>query len=201
MSATAIAPLTPDDLLALPDQRNYELVDGELVELPVSMESSWIAGQIFARISQAIRSHEHAWAFPEGTGYACFVDDPNRVRKPDASVVLSSRMPGGPPHRGFGRIAPDLVVEVVSPHDLAEEVNEKLHEWLSAGVRIVCVAYPGTRAIFVHRARGDVQVLNAEDLFTLPDLLPDLCVPVSDLFLPCAGVAHPGAPRSTEPAG
>jgi hypothetical protein len=37
---------TPEDLLALPDSKDYELVDGRLVERNMGALSSWIGGRI-----------------------------------------------------------------------------------------------------------------------------------------------------------
>ena len=34
---------TPDDLLAMPDGKSFELVGGQLVERRMGMESSWVA--------------------------------------------------------------------------------------------------------------------------------------------------------------
>ena len=42
---------TPEELLALPDEKDYELVDGHLVERNVSTLSSWVAGRAASFIS------------------------------------------------------------------------------------------------------------------------------------------------------
>jgi Uma2 family endonuclease len=47
-------------------------------------------------------------------------------------------------------MAPDLVVEVVSPSDRASEVSAKAATWLDAGVRLVWVADPQVRLASVH---------------------------------------------------
>lgn len=186
MSVGAAPRLTPDDLLAMPDGQSYELVDGELVELEMSQESSWVAGRIYRRLSEFGEDHGAGWAFPEGTGFVCFRDDPSRVSKPDASFVLRSRQPGGPVTRGFGRIRPDLVVEVVSPNDLAWEVQAKVDDWLEAGVPVVWEVLPATRTVFVHRPGRDVQKISGTQELTLPEFIPDLHVSVADFFPPVA---------------
>ena len=35
---------TPEDLLAMPDGKSYELVGGQLEERQMGIESSWVAG-------------------------------------------------------------------------------------------------------------------------------------------------------------
>ena len=37
---------TPEDLLSMPDGKNYELVDGHLVERNMSQLSSWVGGRL-----------------------------------------------------------------------------------------------------------------------------------------------------------
>jgi len=51
---------------------------------------------------------------------------------------------------GHCPIAPDLAVEVVSPHDLYSEVEAKVNDYLGAGVSLVWVVDPPTRSVRVH---------------------------------------------------
>ncbi len=44
MSTVLEKTYTPEDLLAMPDRKSYELVDGHLVERNVSVLSSWVGG-------------------------------------------------------------------------------------------------------------------------------------------------------------
>src|SRR6516164_2607030 len=92
------------------------------------------------------------WVFPEGTSYQCFSDAPGKVRKPDVSFIRLERLSAEEAAaRGHARIAPELAVEVVSPNDLYEEVDEKVEEWLAAGVQLVWVVSPRLRTVTVHR--------------------------------------------------
>src|SRR5262245_55194807 len=96
--ATAIATssaskFSPEELLRLPDQgKGYELVGGELVELNVSTLSSYVAGQAFARLLAFVETLGVGWVFPEGTSFRCFRDDPDRVRRADASFIQRDRL-------------------------------------------------------------------------------------------------------------
>ena len=68
-----------------------------------------------------------------------FPDDPNRVRFPDGSFFRSGRLPNDMLPRGHIRVVPDLVLEVVSPNDLAWEVDVKATGYLQVGVpRVGC---------------------------------------------------------------
>jgi hypothetical protein len=43
---------TPEDLLAMPDGKSYELVGGQLVERKTGVESSWVAGRLHSRLDR-----------------------------------------------------------------------------------------------------------------------------------------------------
>ncbi len=141
---------TPEDLLTMPDGDRYELVNGELRERHMSQESSWVAGKIF-RLLGPFEDRGLGWVFPEGTSYQCFSWDATRVRKPDTSFIRRERLPDGPTGEGHTKIAPDLAVEVVSPHDSLYDVDAKVADFLDAGVRVVWVANPHQRTVTIYR--------------------------------------------------
>lgn len=195
MSTTATPPavITPDVLLRMPDEgKGFELVDGELKELNVSKESSHIAGEIYFRIKQFCDAHLPAWVFPEGTSYRCFADDHGRVRRPDTSVITLERMTREQYYEdGHCPIVPDLVVEVISPTDVADDVARKIEEWLAAGVKLLWEVYPSTRKVHVYRPDAPIAPLRNSDTITAPDLLPGFACPVAELF------RLPGEPAPT----
>ena len=49
---------TPEDLLAIPDGKSYELVGGQLEERQMGIESSWVAGRIFSRLDRFCEEHK-----------------------------------------------------------------------------------------------------------------------------------------------
>jgi Uma2 family endonuclease len=83
---------------------------------------------------------------------------------------------------GFLLVAPDLVVEVVSRHDRWPEVREKAAMWLRAGVRLVWVADPRQREIYVYRPGARPEVFTADDQITGLDVIPGFAAPVASLF-------------------
>ena len=182
MSTAEVATHTPDDLLAMPDGGAYELVNGQLVERRMSEESSWVAGEVYGRLREIVRGSNLGWVFPEGTGYQCFREDPGRVRKPDASFVRRDQLPDGPVGTGYTRVPPDLAVEVVSPHDLAYEVENKIEEWLAAGVRQVWLVMPPARTVTVYVPGVDPRRFRADETLTSPELFPGFECRVGDLF-------------------
>ena len=116
--------ITPEELLRLPDSSTMELVDGQIGEKQVSVESSQIEGLFFFHFQTFVFAHPIARVFPASLGYQCFKDSPNKIRKPDATVVLLDRLNKlRDPNPGFMPIVPDLAVEVISPNDMVYEVD------------------------------------------------------------------------------
>jgi Uma2 family endonuclease len=184
--ATTPTQYTPEDLLTLPDGKNYELVHGHLVEKQMGFDSSYVAGEIVALLKAFARTGRPGWVLSSDAGYQCFPDDPDKVRKPDASYISLERLPANQKPTGHCRIAPDLAVEVISPNDLALEVDHKVSEYRSAGVRLVWVVNPQEHTVEVHRLTGPGTILGAADDLTGEDVLPGFRCRVADLFLPPA---------------
>jgi Uma2 family endonuclease len=196
MNAVAAKTLyTPEELLAHPDEKDYELVDGHLVKRKMSALSSWVAGRLHRYLDVFCDDHQRGWAFPEGTGYQCFPGAPLKVRKPDASFIPAGRLPATEWTEGYSSITPDLVVEVISPNDAAWEIDEKVAEWLDAGVALIWVVHPRVRAVRIHRASGPVSWLSAEDELSGEDVLPGFRTSVAAIFPPSA-VAEAGPDRT-----
>lgn len=176
---------TADDLLAMPDGDRFEVVDGQLVERKMGTKADWVAGEIHGCLRDFNRTHPQAWILPEGTTFQCFPDDAQRVRRADTSVVRFGRFADEELPRGPTRIAPDMSVEVVSPHDTFYEVEDKLRDWQSAGVPLVWIVDPEKRIVTVHRLGTPSPIrLTENDEITGDDALPGFRCRVSQFFPP-----------------
>ena len=174
---------TPEDLLAMPDGDLFELVDGRLVELHMGLLADWVSGRLFKHLDAFCDAHPVGWIFPGGDGgYQAFPNAPRTVRKPDVSFVRYGRFPGEEPPAGFGRLAPDLAAEVVSRNDLYEEVDQKIEEYIRAGVRLVWVISPQNHTVRVYRLNGTSSSLRENDELDGEDVLPGFRCRVGDLF-------------------
>jgi len=195
MNAVAAATVvTPERLLAMSDGKSYELVDGKLVRRDVSVRSSWIGGEILFLLSSFVRGQGLGFVWPADNGYQCFPDDPNKVRRCDVSFIRRERLDPATSPEGFARVAPDLVVEVLSPNDKALVVEAKVDDYLRAGVPLVWVVNDQLRRVHVHRPGASVVTLSVGDELTGGDVLPGFRCPVADFF-------PPAPPPPSDPAG
>jgi len=173
---------TPEDLLAMPDEADFELVDGELVERLMSSLSSWIGGRIYRLIADHVEAQGLGFVWPADNGYQCFPKAPGKVRKPDVSFVHHDRLPEGLPPEGYLRVAPDLAVEVLSPNDLAIDLDVKLIDYRDAGVRLTWVLNPESRSARVYGLDGSSRFLAENDDLSGEDVLPGFSCRVDALF-------------------
>ncbi len=107
---------------------------------------------------------------------------PDRVRGGDVSFFAAGRLPEDRPPRGYAEVIPEFVAEVVSPWDTASEVEQKVQEWLAAGVRLVWVLYPATRSVTAYQGRDAVRVFGEADLIDGGPVFPGLAIPVGRFF-------------------
>lgn len=181
--ADIVRKITPKELLSLPDSSTMELVNGEIREKPVSVESSRIEGRFFSKFDAYLSAHPVAEVFPASLGYQCFEESPNRIRKPDTTVVLVDRLKKlSPANPGFMPIVPDLAVEVISPNDRVYEVDEKVREYVDAGFPLIWVADPKARTVTVYPQGGRPVIFTADDEITAEPVLPGFRCKVADFF-------------------
>lgn len=182
MSTVVTKTYTPEDLLTMQDGDDYELVDGNLVERKMGAESSFVAGRTERILAQFCEPRGAGLVFPEGTSYQCFPDAPGKVRRPDTSFIRFGRLPDDRLPKGHILIAPNLAVEVASPNDLVYEIDEKVEEYLAAGVELVWVVNPATHTVRVYHPDRPGVMLREKDELTGDDVLPGFRCQVAELF-------------------
>lgn len=175
--------LTAEALERLPRDplQRYELVRGELVTMtPVGGEHGVIAAKFAARLLLHVEQHQLGVVMVEA-GYR-LESNPDTIRGPDVSFLSTARIPAGGLPKGFIPGAPDLAVEVVSPDDVAADVEAKVQEYLAHGVRLVLVVHPRTRTVTAYRPDGTARVLRSGDAVDGADVVPAFTLAVDDLF-------------------
>jgi Uma2 family endonuclease len=195
--------VTPEELLAMPDGKHYELING----VPVERKLSVLAARVEMTLGRMLDSHcvqyNVGWVVGSSCGYRCFPWKPKRIRRPDISFITRERLPSEAQwSEGYVTIPPDLAVEVTSPSDAIYELQEKVEQYRRAGVRLIWVLHPEVRVIEVIRRDGSGYRLGAGDELTGEDVLPGFRCPVASLLPPTAAdPAHAGAvsPEASAP--
>jgi len=176
------AEATIEDLYNVPDDGNYELVNGRLVQLmPTGDDPNFTAGEIFASLREYARAHPQGRARTDGVAYV--VDLPNRKSfSPDASF---SNARGG---MRFVDGAPIFAAEVRSEHDHGpvadREYARKRMDYFAAGTEVVWDVDPITQTVrSYHREAPDSpKTFHVGDIAEAEPALPGWQIAVDDLF-------------------
>jgi Uma2 family endonuclease len=160
----------------------YELADGELIEVPgAGYAHSLISGLLYRLLYQFVVDSDLGVILHDGITFILRFDPP-WARIPDVSFIAAANVPDGDPPEGFWPSAPDLAVEVVSPHEWADDVQVKVDEYLAAGTQTVWVLWPREQMVTVHGHGEPVSRLKASETLGDGALLPGFSVQVADLF-------------------
>lgn len=176
--------MTAEELYLFPESaERWELVRGELRRMaPGNPAHGYRASRAAFRLM--------AYAEERGLGHVYVADtgfilgrNPDTVRAPDAAFVSAERIPPeGEPETGYWAIAPDLVVEIVSPSESRADLEEKVADYLRAGTRLVWALHARTRTATVYRPGSPPRRLGEDDLLGGEDVLPGFSCRVADLL-------------------
>ncbi len=101
---------------------------------------------------------------------------PTRFRVPDVCVT------GDKPREQILTSPPFLCVEILSKDDRMSEMQERIDDYLSFGVRYVWVIDPRTKRAYVHTSEG---IREAKEALRTQN--PDIVVPLDELFTQSGG--------------
>lgn len=179
--------MTTEELLTLPeDGVERWLIHGQLREKPMTVRNRWHS-RIMARMSQFLNNWLDEQAEPRGA-ILCGEAGCRLQRDPDMTVgidvVYISAEVAARQSNETTLIdgVPVLVVEILSPSDTQEEIDEKIDGYLQAGVALVWIIDPHDRTVMIYRPGQEPALVNVrQDLLGDPHL-PGFRVPAAHLF-------------------
>jgi Uma2 family endonuclease len=172
--------LTAEDLWSLgPEYERFELDEGELVEMPLPGE---IHGDVTVELAWRLKTHVKQRGLGKvyvETGYRL---SDFTVRGPDISFVRKERLGGS--REDFIPGAPDLAVEVLSPHDHEHprEMQRKVSQYLEAGAQMIWVVDTRARRIGIYRPEHLAEFVEADGWLSGEPVVPGFSCRVGDLF-------------------
>jgi len=174
--------VTAEQLFEMGSDARYELVRGELREMtPAGFEHCKIAGRLAGPLGVYVQQNNLGEVLVAEPGFV-LQKDPDIVRSPDVAFVAKARIPEAADQPKFAKLAPDLAVEVVSPNDRAEDVDEKIQQYLDAGAKLVWVIHPRTKTVVEYASPDRIRKLTQDEALEGGDVIPGFSTPVSSLF-------------------
>lgn len=187
MSAAVQAPKkvwTEAELQALPDEGyKYEVVDGELRMSPKNnFQHENLCGRLFLELANFNRTHGLGVVL--GSNLGCWMNNRN-CRAPDISFIPKDRLQRlgfRPSTRKFLPGAPDLAVEVISPSNTRQEIDDRLKDFFASGTRIAWVIHPDEQFVEICHSPTERKMLGPGGMIDGEYLLPGFRYPIDELF-------------------
>lgn len=173
--------ITGDELFEMGDIGPCELVDGRIVPMtPTGDEHGTIEFRLGARLVQFVDLRGTARVVGGEVGIYTR-RNPDRVRGADIAVISKGRLPGEP-RKGFLDVAPELVVEIMSPDDRWQDVRQKIGEYFTIGVDRVWIVEPENRSVLVFTSPTESRQVGENDDLKGEGPLEGFSIRVSDIF-------------------
>ncbi len=186
-ASTVTRTLTMRDLLALPDDSKKRwIIDGELREEDMTRRNRFHSIAM-ANIAGELYTWRNTRPEPRGNvvcGEAAVQlgDDPSTGFGVDVAYVPPEVMILQTDEHTILQGLPNLIVEILSPSTLIEDLDEKVDLYLKAGVPLVWIVDPHDRTVTVYRPGQLPSFANANQDLSGGDVLPEFSVRVSRFF-------------------
>ena len=179
--------MTMEEMLALPEgDVQRELIDGKLVERPMTVRNRWHAG-VEARLAGILDRWLLTLPTPRGeivSGEAGFRirRNPDTVVGIDVAYVSAEVIAATPATSPYFEGPPILAVEILSPTNQHGEMVDKIRAYLAAGVRLVWLVDPDFHTVIVYRPDGPPDLFNVQRELTGEPHLPGFQTTVERIF-------------------
>ncbi len=161
----------------------FEWIDGQVAEKPpLGAEAGIVNANLLRRMGDHVASNHLGYVFTPDVGSQIGVGSSRSVRKPDLTFVMQGRFPDNRVPRGNILLAPDLAVEVISPDDSAEDIEQRIADFFGVGTRLFWIVCPATRTVWVLRKDGSALRLTEAQELSGEDVVPGFACPVAALF-------------------
>ena len=165
--------LTYEDIDTLPE--NCEVVEGRLRELaPTGGEHGFIEQKVARKVDEKLEQKGYVLVGEVGL---LISRKPLTIRGADIVYISKDRLSEVP--KGVVEVPPDLVVEIISPSNTFEEVEEKVADYMRFGVGRIVLIDPGLRKLTLIDEDRKISIMDFTQEF---EILPEVKLKLSDLL-------------------
>lgn len=186
-SASLTRPMTTAELLALPENGMERwLIAGELREKPMTVRNR-VHSEVLAAVTACLKNWRDRQPEPRGTVLAGEAGV-RLARNPDTTVgidiVYVSPEVAAQQNTETTLVEgiPLLAVEILSPSDTIDELNDKVATYLNAGVSLVWIIDPYDRTVTIYQPNTPPTLVNERQELSGDPVLPGFRVLFGDLF-------------------
>lgn len=173
--------ITGEELYRMAGLGSTDLVRGEIVErMPTGHRHGDVEINLGSFLKNYVREHKLGKVFGGETGVYTG-RDPDTVRGVELAYMSRARY-AQVKSTSYLDVAPELIVEVLSPNDAWSEVQEKLAEYFAIDVKAVWVVDTKLLQVHSYQALDQIHIYKMGDTLTCEELLPDFHLSVAELF-------------------
>lgn len=159
------------------DGFKYEWNDGEIIKFEKMKKKHLVIIRTLNRLFVVTAAHQHG-------GELIMEQDVMltgiQMRRPDLAYFSGEQIDNSVSSNDDP--IPAFLIEVVSPSDDAEKVEEKLVEYFKSTVQVVWHIYPENQVVYVYTSRKSVKICTDDDICSAAPVLPDFEISVNELF-------------------
>ena len=146
--------------------------------------TGWRHGRIECRIGFALE----LFVQPKQLGWVVVGEvgiyirrNPDTVRAADVAFLSRQRV-SEEPSEGFLEVAPEVVVEIMSPSDRWQNVQQKIEEYFAVDVHQVWVVEPDNQRVLVYGSPTSLHKFESGDVIKGEGILEGFTLSVTELF-------------------
>ncbi|MBI1830401.1 MAG: Uma2 family endonuclease [Planctomycetes bacterium] len=188
MSTVLDAPvMTTAELLAMPRNGvDRWLIEGQLREKPMTIRNR-VHSRIMVRSSKFLDNWNDTRPLPRGL-VLCGEAGCRLLRNPDTTVgidvvyIAANLVQQESEETTLIDGIPTLIIEILSPSDIFEEIKEKIDLYQKVGVPLIWVIDPHDRTVTIYRQGAEPELVNVNQELTGDPHLPGFRVKVAEIF-------------------
>ncbi len=175
-------PITGKELLEMGDIGPSELIEGRVVTMsPTKVGYGRFEYRIARLIGEFVETNQLGEIMVGEVGI--YVRrNPDTIRAADVLYISTDRLAQATPN-DFLDVAPELIIEILSPYDRWSQMRRKLRDYFDAGVQVVLVVEPDTKTIVAFRSTTDSIEFEHDAVLTIEDVLPGFKLRLTDIFV------------------
>lgn len=156
--------------------------EGKLIAMsPTGSNSGKLNMSLAAQVWYWNQQYKLGVVFDSSTGFKL---SNGAIRSPDVSWIKQERWNDLTPEeqRGFAPIDPDFVIELMSPTDDLDELQQKMSEYIDCGIKLGWLINPDSKQVEIYRPSQDKEVRDCPTSLNGENILPELILDLTEIF-------------------
>jgi Uma2 family endonuclease len=148
---------------------------------PTSPEAGWKNSELLIDVGNWSRFDKTGIVFDSSTMFTL----PNGAkRSPDVSWMTKEKWNGlsDKEKQKFSKIVPDFVIELRSPTDALQPIQNKMREYIENGVKLGWLIDPNEKKVHIYHANGEIEILENPETVSGEDVLQGFELSVKEIW-------------------